>query len=545
MKVLAVIPARGNSKGIPRKNVRLMCNRPLISYSITNAKLCEDITDIVVSTDCEEIASISALYGADVIMRDKSLADDLTTLDPVIFDATEKMEAKNSCRYDVVITLQPTSPTLKPATLSAALSYFCSNPGVDTIISAVNRPHLSWSKNENGFFPLYEKRLNRQMLPPNYLEAGAFVLSAREFVTQNSRLGKHIEVFEISEEEAVDIDNKNDWILAEAILSKKKIIFRADGHKMLGMGHIYHCMTLAYNLTGHEIMFVSNENGIEGIEKLKNSFLPLKTIKNDDEFFELLQEYKADIVVNDCLDTTVEYIKRLKTLTERVVTIEDIGEGARYADMVINALYEEPETNQGNVFSGEKYVCLRDEFILASPKEFSKEVRNITVLFGGTDPSNLTKLVYDMAGSITAQHKNIRFSFITGIGYDCVEHGIVSSVGKNIEVISDSRFISQILKESDLALTSQGRTVYELASLGVPSIVLAQNEREQKHTFAQMKNGFLNMGLGSSVEPEAVKNTVEWLINTPQIRKEMRTNMLSHDLKSSVKREINLILGYI
>ena len=91
MNILAVIPARGGSKGIPKKNIRLMAGQPLISYAINNAKKCNLIDDIVVTTDNEEIASIAKFYGAKVIMRAAELAEDNVTLDPVIYDATIKM----------------------------------------------------------------------------------------------------------------------------------------------------------------------------------------------------------------------------------------------------------------------------------------------------------------------------------------------------------------------------------------------------------------------------------------------------------------------
>ncbi|MBP5384094.1 MAG: UDP-2,4-diacetamido-2,4,6-trideoxy-beta-L-altropyranose hydrolase, partial [Lachnospiraceae bacterium] len=115
MKTLIVIPARGGSKRIPRKNVRIMCGKPLICYSIENAKAlqnCMDI-DVAVSTDDEELAGIVEKRGVEVIKRPAELATDSITLDPVIFHAMQVMEEKHGCRYDTVITMQATSPTLK------------------------------------------------------------------------------------------------------------------------------------------------------------------------------------------------------------------------------------------------------------------------------------------------------------------------------------------------------------------------------------------------------------------------------------------------
>jgi CMP-N-acetylneuraminic acid synthetase/spore coat polysaccharide biosynthesis predicted glycosyltransferase SpsG len=543
MNILAIIPARGNSKGIPRKNVRLMNNKPLIYYAIKNAKQCPYITDIVVSTEDEEIASVSKLYDIQVIERDKNLADDKTTLDPVIFDTVTKVEEKNNKKYDIVVTLQATSPTLKSMTLTNAIEVFIKNQ-FDTLISAVNNPHLAWTKDaQYNFSPLYTKRLNRQELPFHYQETGAFLITRREFLTKDSRVAKRINIYEISEEEAIDIDTKYDWIVCEQILTKKRIVFRADGNKIIGMGHIYHCLTLACNLIGHDIIFVTRNDCKEGLIKLHNCNMPIITINDDSDFFTFLQKNKYDIVINDCLDTTAEYIKRLKSLVERVICIEDMGKGIKYADIVINALYE-CKIKQDNLFTGENYVCLRDEFMYSTPKPFQENVGKIIVTFGGTDPLNMTKIVYNILPNIHKKYPKIQFDIVTGIGYDYNKNNIVTIADSNITVFNDCKFISRIMREADLAISSQGRTMYELASLGIPSILMAQNEREVLHHFGQMKNGFFSLGKGDHIGPETLENTIEWLINTPKIREEMRSNMLKHDLKKGIQRELDLVLGH-
>ena len=199
--VLAVIPARGGSKGIPRKNVRLMHGKPLIYYSIQNALACSYIDDVVVSSDDEEILSIAAMYGAKAMNRNSALAQDAVTLDPVIYDAVLRMEQETGKTYDVVVTLQATSPLLTVETLDGALKSFLESD-FDTYISAVNKPHLSWTTKDGRCVPNYEKRLNRQQLPPNFLEAGAFLITRRACMSENNRIGANASVYEMPEKEA-------------------------------------------------------------------------------------------------------------------------------------------------------------------------------------------------------------------------------------------------------------------------------------------------------------------------------------------------------
>lgn len=541
MKILAVIPARGGSKGIPRKNVRLMNGRPLISYCIENAKSCELITDIVVTTDDEEVISIAQLHNVYYVVRDAEMAGDTVTLDPVVYDAVCRMEMLKNTKYEVVVTLQATSPLLRGTTLNDALESFLTEKK-DTYISVVNQPQLSWSKDEVGFRPNYKERLNRQQLPAHYLETGAFLITKREFVMPNSRIGYNVSVFEVPEDESVDIDTIKDWIVSEKALRKKRVVFRADGYKEMGMGHIYHVLTIAYNLVGHEVLFVTRDQYTDGVNKLKASHMPFKLIKNDEDFFEFLWQWKADVVVNDCLDTDAEYIKTLKKLVKRVITIEDLGEGARYADAVINALYSEARPT-ANLYSGERYVCLRDEFLINQPREFSCEVNNVLVIFGGTDPGNFTKRLYNLAQKWNECYPGITFNFITGSGYDCDKNGICTIEDKKIYIRHDVKRVSDYMKNADIAFTSQGRTVFELTSLGIPSLVLAQNEREQQHKFAQMQNGFLNLGLGKDILDETIEATFKWLVDTQQIRYEMRSLMLKHDLKKGIKLVTDIILA--
>ena len=540
MQILAVIPARGGSKGIPKKNIRLMYGKPLISYSINNAKNSHYITDVFVTTDSDEIAEVAEEYGAEVIKRDESLSSDLVTLDPVIYHAKNCVEKIKNKKYDVVVTLQPTSPLLKVATLDNAIEYFIKG-NFDTVISVINKPHLSWGKKENKIVPLYKERKNRQELPPQYFETGAFLIAKSDAVKINTRIGENVSVFEVPEEESIDIDDKNDWLLTENIMKRKKIIFRVEGYKELGLGHIYNCITLAFSMIEHDTLLVISEKSIEGIEKIRETNLPYKIIKNDRDIDKIIKDFKPDIWVNDCLNTTKEYIESLKSKIKRVVTIEDLGSGIEVADAVINALYD--SVNNKHVYSGYKYVCLRDEFQAEQPVKFSEKVKNVLIMFGGTDPANLNKMLYNSILKFSEKYKDIKFNFITGIGYDNEKNGVITLEDKNIYVYPNVPRVTKYMKHADLAITSQGRTIFELAAMGVPSIVLSQNKREQTHLFARLEHGFLNLGIGKEVDQDLLENTLDWLINTKAIRKNMYDLMLSYQLKEGLQRVKNIIIG--
>ena len=544
MKTLIVIPARGGSKRIPRKNVRIMCGKPLISYSIENAKaLREEMhldVDVAVSTDDEELGGIVKKRGVEVIERPAELATDNVTLDPVIFHAVNCMEAKKGIKYDVVITMQATSPTLKMTTIRDAILYF-ENHDFDTVLSATNKPHLSWGVNASGeYVKNYEKRLNSQQLPPNYLETGGFLITRRECVTESGRIGEKVSIFEIPEDEAVDIDTYSDWVLCENILRRKKIMFRTVGKRSVGMGHVYRCLTLAYKLTGHEVVFAASEDSDIGIEKIKESNFNVIRIKDDAHFEQVLSEEKPDILINDILDTSAEYMRMAGKYVKRIVNFEDVGPGAKYADAVINALYEKGERLH-NEYYGSKYFCIRDEFLEEHPKDFCEEAKNVLVIFGGADPSDLTGRLYNICKRLHKDHPDVEFHFLLGFAYPYAD-AITTCEDEKVFIHKDVKRVSSYMSRMDLAITSQGRTVYELASMGVPAIVLAQNDREAKHVFAGIQNGFINLGIGSQIDDETVISTIGWLLATPNVRREMRKLQLQKDFSKGHERVIRLIL---
>jgi len=294
-------------------------------------------------------------------------------------------------------------------------------------------------------------------------------------------------------------------------------------------------------LVDHNIKFVLSEKSDLGIKKIEDSYFPYVVIQKSNDMLDLISDFESDILVNDMLDTTESYVKLCKSTGVRVVNFEDLGPGAIHADAVINDLYEK-KNDFKNHYWGSDYYCIRDEFLLAKPTEFKEVVEEVLVIFGGTDPHNLTKRVFDVIQTIDI--KNIHYTFILGMGYKRGNELIEFSKNQdlNVDFIQDVKLMTEHMGKADIAISSQGRTMLELASIGVPTILLAQNEREQHHEFGYLKNGFINLGLGSEVEDETIKQTLLWLINTPQIRKQMKEQMNKKDLKKGIDRVKKIIL---
>ena len=530
-KILVVIPARGGSKGIPRKNIRLLNNKPLIYYSINIAKSSDYVDDVVVTTDDSEIALLAEKFGASVIMRSEELSRDDIPLDPVIYDAMIQREKQSLDEYDIVITIQPTSPLLKKATLNKSIEKF-GDLNIDSVLSVVDDRHLSWGYDETNqkYFPNYIERKNRQYLPKNFRETGAILATRRQFVFKNSRLGTNLDLIEVSREESVDIDNYEDWWIAENYLQKKRIAIIVNAYNEIGTGHIYRCLSIASKLVFHEVLFFLSEEHELGINIVNNNNYPFKLYDGKDELLKLIDNYHPQLVINDFLDTDQKYMTTLKNKGYFVVNFEDMGPGAKEANLVFNALYEGTDLNNENMYYGYKYYILKDEFYFQPKKIITKEVNNILITFGGTDPNNFTEKVLD---SILSTNYKGKINVILGLGYKKFEEIITKYESYPlIQIYRNVSNISEFMFKADLIFTSAGRTMYEVCSLGIPTICLCQNERELTHVFANENNGFINMGLGAEVPQQDIIDNFVNLVNNHELRMEMNKKMLSKNLKN-------------
>ena len=231
MKVLGVIPARGGSKGVPKKNVKLLGGKPLIAYSIEAARAAKRLTRVIVSTDDEEIAEVSRRWGADApFLRPAELATDAAKAVPVIQHALEEMEGRDDQVYDAVMMLQPTTPFRTGADIDRAIEIL-EKTGADSVISVVDVEghHPARMKYlEDGrlidpdFCEAYENQ-PRQELRPMYLRNGMIYLTRREVMRSGSFKGSDCRALIVETHRSVNIDTPLDFELAE-FLHKKILV---------------------------------------------------------------------------------------------------------------------------------------------------------------------------------------------------------------------------------------------------------------------------------------------------------------------------------
>ena len=530
MKILAIIPARAGSKGIPNKNIRILNGKPLIYYSIMNALSSNYITDIIVSTDSPEIGIIAAQMGVKCRIREASLCGDAITLDSVVFDAIPK-----DIDWDYIITMQPTSPTLKVATLDAAIKFAIDN-GLDTLISAVNRPHLSWGEKDGVKYPNYTKRLNRQYLPPCYFETGAFVISKSSVVSERTRIGPSVDVYNLSDDEAIDIDSFEDLEVARNVLAKKNVAIYVNGNNKRGIGHIYRALEIADEFNCKpDIYYDVNQTDVKVFGTTTHTLIPVNGIA---ELFKICEKKQYAFFINDILTTSIDYMIGLRSVLPKakLINFEDDGEGQVKADLVFNALLS--HNDLPNVFAGEKYYIAGKSFMFYNPIEIKEKVSRMFIAFGGADPQNYSDRLLRIVSK--QEYQNYEFIVVLGRAKHNIETLLKYNEFPNIRVLYDVKNMPELMSSCDVAVTSRGRTGYELAILGIPSIAMAQNEREEKHGFVCNENGFTYIGLNP--DDEIIETNLKMYLNmSKKSRQRFHEMLLSHDLKGGRERVMKLI----
>jgi CMP-N,N'-diacetyllegionaminic acid synthase len=228
MRCLAVIPARGGSKGLPRKNIRLLRGKPLLQYTAECALAARCLSQVILSTDDPEIAETGRSCGLEVpFQRPAELADDLTPMLSVVQHAVGWMEGLGA-RFDAVCVLQPTSPFRRTGDIDACIDllWVRSADSVITVLPVppVHNPHWVYLETESGTLRLStgeaEPFPRRQDLPPAYHRDGSvYVVRRNVLMRQNSLYGARVFGYLLDAKFSVNIDSLDDWKRAEMLLS--------------------------------------------------------------------------------------------------------------------------------------------------------------------------------------------------------------------------------------------------------------------------------------------------------------------------------------
>lgn len=220
--VLAVIPARGGSKGIPKKNIYPVSGKPLLAYVIQSALKTDAIGSVVVSTDDNDIASVAVEYGAEVVWRPAELSTDKASSESALLHALEYLKRRDGTLPEIMAFLQCTSPLTQPQDIQGTIETLVRD-NMDSVLTVAKNHGFLWRINDGGeaIGINHDKKVRqrRQDLKPEFLETGAlYVMKTDGFITARHRFFGKTGLYVVPGERALQIDNLYEVEMVESIM---------------------------------------------------------------------------------------------------------------------------------------------------------------------------------------------------------------------------------------------------------------------------------------------------------------------------------------
>jgi len=442
-------------------------------------------------------------------------------------------------KHDFIVSLSPFAPLTKPNSIKDASQYLLSQK--ELILQPVRID--SHKIYDNGETALKNEFINRNTRR-HYVEFNGFSIFHTSILESSKAESFRVLKYKMSEG-CSEIQSREDWWVSEKLLNRKKIIIRVIGDDYTGMGHIYRSLALANEIIDHEVIFVCTEDNNIAIDYLSKTNYLLKTFGSP----KILQEIiglKPDMIINDILDSSISDIEALKKSGALVVNFEDFGDGATATDLTINELFDIPQIESNNILWGREFYFLRDEFNDARPNILRKKLKTLLLTFGGTDPNNLSLPILKSISNF-CHEKDITIKLVLGPGFqntDKVKEFLETSNTEHIDFTNATGVISSIMEETDFAITSNGRTLYELAHMNIPAIVVAQNVQETTHKFSVLKNGFINVGeYDQSKTTKLVLENLKSVVSSNDFRKILFKRTEKFDFSNNKTRVLNTIFS--
>lgn len=493
-----VIPAIKKNAIIPDQLVKKLAGVTLMERALNTARACASGEDIITLTDSEEIALICERAGTRFV-RNAELRfhswDIISEMRDLLADLAKS--------YKHAILLRPSSPLLTWVDLENAWKRY-NETGASSLVTVRKVRQRLWRSDRTGPEELLEEAgsLGEEDF---VVETRALIILDLDFL-RSVTTTKHKTVPFFLGDRSLEILDYQDWWICERLLERRHVVFVVAGYPAIGMGHVYRALMLAHEITAHKITFVCTSRSELAVESVASRDYHVCRQGNEPLENTVLAQ-RPDLVINDFLDTSAEYMAALQDGHTRCVNFEDSGPGSARADLVINALYDASLSTQ-RFRCGPEYFCLRDEFVHAKRNPLRQQVHTLLITFGGTDQHNTTARVLNIVEPVCRAY-GIAIRIVAGPGYShrqALEEHLARLENPLITFTWATNIMSRMMEGADLAICSAGRTVYELAHMRVPGLVLATHEREAGHGFARPRNGFAFAGIMDRISDNRIRN---------------------------------------
>jgi spore coat polysaccharide biosynthesis predicted glycosyltransferase SpsG/CMP-N-acetylneuraminic acid synthetase len=506
---ICLIPARGTEPGLPKKHFKRLDGDPLLAHSITAARDCPALGEVYVTTEDPALAEVARDHGARApFLRPERLASPDALLHEVVRHALDELAARGLAEptpETPVVVLQGNVPFRRPSNVTSALAAVAA--GAESAVSVRRERGLFWTAREGGdrLAPEFADRTVRDDLEPFYRETGGINVTTPAVLAEGRRVTDDPAYVVTDRIAALAVDSVFDLWLAERFAEGPRVVFRVDGGDDRGMGHVSRCLTLAADLSDLlrcEPTFVVGPDRDAAARAVRDAGF---AVDAGPDPVDRVLGLDPDVVFLDVLDTDPDAVRRLHEATTAVINLEDRAGGADEADLVINALYPEPDGD--NRYGGAEYVVLRDEFRGHDPSHPPRAER-VLLTFGGSDPSNLSATV---TRALLDRGLELDLRLVLGPDYDghAALRDLPADPRDRVDVRHAVDDMGAQMAWADLAVAAGGRTVYELAATGTPTVAVAHNSREHERLRRLDREGVLvALGRSDGVDPARVADAV-------------------------------------
>ena len=490
-----VIPALKKNAVIPDQLVKKLAGVTLMERAILTARAVCSGEDVIVFTDSQEITLICERMGVDFRYNEKAR---FVSLD--IVAEMRGLLAELAQNYEHAVILRASCPLLTWIDIEDAWKHYIDS-GADSLVTVKRMRQRLWHVRGTTLEQLLDDA--GEIGNTLAVESRALIVVRLAALAQADK--RHIVPYYLGDQ-AIEIQDYQDWWICERLLLRRNIVFVVAGYPAIGMGHIFRALMLAHEITSHKITFVCTRESELAVESIASRHYRVVR-QGEEDLAQTVLACHPDLVVNDFLNTPPGYMQELVAAGVKCVNFEDDGPGSKFAHLVVNALYENaPE--KSTFRQGPDYFCLRDEFLGAHRNPLRDYARTLLITFGGTDQNDCSRRVLDIVEPICRAY-GIAIRLVVGPGYahrETMEAHLKKLENPLVQFTWATNVMSRMMEGADLAICSAGRTVYELAHMRVPAMVLATHEREARHTFARPRNGFAFVGLMGKVGDGRIRN---------------------------------------
>jgi spore coat polysaccharide biosynthesis predicted glycosyltransferase SpsG/CMP-N-acetylneuraminic acid synthetase len=474
------------------------------------------------------VAEVARTHGGEVpFLRPPELAADLPSLKPVVAHAVQALEGAGET-IDVVVVLQATTPFRDGSAIDKAVERLLAG-GFDTVVSVTEDRTLNWREEAGLLVPLFAREGRREEQVPIYKENGAVVALRRAVIDAPTRFGDKVGCLVLDKRAGFTVYDLEDFWMAERLLRQPRVLFRVDGSGAVGMGHVFRSLAIAEALRGlsrADIAFLMSADHPEGLVTVSRAGYAVRVVgdQKEETYLEHIRDFAPAILINDLPALDRSYLVALShlgaTTVNLVDTIDDLETTEHYAQVIVSVMNQDRETPEG-FYGGPAYAILREHF-RGREKEVRAEPRLVLLSFGGSDPQGLT---LKAARALVALAPSVEVVAVAGPAFSFRREfeALSAALPRRVPLINEAGgHIAELMLEADVMVGSGGMSVYEIAALGTPGVILGQNAREDKRMRDFARHGTVEyLGLGTEVEEATLAEAVRALLADLERRREM------------------------